>query len=350
MKKYIILITLLSTGICHAKPEVTNSQFIDYDMAVENENVAFSGVGNIGSGFNYQGELVDVGSPANGNYDFSFRLFDALSGGSQVGENEIKGNRSVIKGLFSIEDVDFGDTAYSGDELWLSVTVRETGDPGSETTLSPRQKINAVPYAVQAEFSEGSSPWLDFSTGGVSGIQYTDGVVSIATNQTQASLNVDSDNGAPLRVRVAGATKFWVQSNGGTTIGEVSASPDDGLRVAGDVKQPLTSNGMIKYMVHASCGGSNPQSITKSYNGVSQAAITLVGGAVIPFSCRIKFPTEIASRYFQVTSIGSTGTTGQGATCRVLIGIGKTGDTLECLTFRTDTGAFQNGSIMVLVY
>src|SRR5262249_5098382 len=35
--------------------------------------------------FSYQGKLTDSGSPANGNYDLQFKLFDALSAGSQQG-------------------------------------------------------------------------------------------------------------------------------------------------------------------------------------------------------------------------------------------------------------------------
>src|SRR6476469_5790691 len=39
----------------------------------------------VGSGFTYQGRLVVSGSPASGNYDFSFALFDAATGGNQIG-------------------------------------------------------------------------------------------------------------------------------------------------------------------------------------------------------------------------------------------------------------------------
>ena len=35
--------------------------------------------------FTYQGKLSDASSPANGSYDFQFKLFDALSGGAQQG-------------------------------------------------------------------------------------------------------------------------------------------------------------------------------------------------------------------------------------------------------------------------
>ena len=35
--------------------------------------------------FVYQGQLQNASAPANGSYDFEFLLFDAVSGGSQIG-------------------------------------------------------------------------------------------------------------------------------------------------------------------------------------------------------------------------------------------------------------------------
>jgi hypothetical protein len=35
--------------------------------------------------FTYQGKVTDNGAPANGSYDFAFRLYDSLSGGIQIG-------------------------------------------------------------------------------------------------------------------------------------------------------------------------------------------------------------------------------------------------------------------------
>src|SRR5512135_238287 len=37
-----------------------------------------------GTGFTYQGRLLDNGVPANGQYDIAFTLYDALSGGLPV--------------------------------------------------------------------------------------------------------------------------------------------------------------------------------------------------------------------------------------------------------------------------
>ena len=35
--------------------------------------------------FTYQGSLQNSSAPANGNFDFEFLLYDAVSGGAQIG-------------------------------------------------------------------------------------------------------------------------------------------------------------------------------------------------------------------------------------------------------------------------
>ena len=47
--------------------------------------------------FAYQGKLDIDGVPANGNYDFQFRVFDAESGGAQQGTTEQQPNITVTK-------------------------------------------------------------------------------------------------------------------------------------------------------------------------------------------------------------------------------------------------------------
>src|SRR5712692_6484061 len=40
------------------------------------------------SAFTYQGKLTDGGTPANGNYDLQFALWDSLSSGAQIGATQ----------------------------------------------------------------------------------------------------------------------------------------------------------------------------------------------------------------------------------------------------------------------
>ena len=70
----------------------------------------------LGTAFTYQGRLSDGASPANGEYDFLFSLYDALSGGSQVGGTVTANDLPVSDGYF-IALLDFGGSAFNGQAL-----------------------------------------------------------------------------------------------------------------------------------------------------------------------------------------------------------------------------------------
>ncbi|MBC7261593.1 MAG: hypothetical protein H5T63_06235, partial [Chloroflexi bacterium] len=102
----------------------------------------------VGTAFTYQGQLQKDGSPVNGNCDFQFSLWNAASSGAQIGTTQPKTNVAVSNGYFTIPDLDFGAGAFQGDARWLAVSVRCPAGSGSYTTLSPRQALTAVPYAL----------------------------------------------------------------------------------------------------------------------------------------------------------------------------------------------------------
>lgn len=105
----------------------------------------------LGTGFTYQGRLTDAGSPANATYDLRFILYDAETGGSQVGTVTVtKEDVSVVNGLFSV-DLDFGATAFNGDARWLEIAVRPGTSTATHTVLSPRQPVSPTPYALYAK-------------------------------------------------------------------------------------------------------------------------------------------------------------------------------------------------------
>jgi hypothetical protein len=101
----------------------------------------------LGTAFTYQGRLDDGGSAANGTYDFEFKLYDAASGGSEVGSTVTKGDVAVTDGLFTVE-LDFGSGAFTGDARWLEIGVRAGSSTGAYTTLTPRQPLRPAPYAL----------------------------------------------------------------------------------------------------------------------------------------------------------------------------------------------------------
>ncbi len=97
--------------------------------------------------FVYQGSLSDGSAPVDYPVDFIARLFDAETGGTELGEVSI-GAVSVSDGQFSLE-LDYG-LVFNDENRWLELSVRESGSADPFTTLSPRQQIRATPFALFA--------------------------------------------------------------------------------------------------------------------------------------------------------------------------------------------------------
>ena len=88
--------------------------------------------------FTYQGFLRQNGAPANGAYNFSFTLFNAASGGSQVGATVSASSFPVVDGVFT-QSLAFPG-AFNGTQLWLEVSV-------NGTPMLPRQAVSTTPVA-----------------------------------------------------------------------------------------------------------------------------------------------------------------------------------------------------------
>lgn len=101
-----------------------------------------------GTAFVYQGQLNSGGTPANGKYDLTAALFNAGSGGGQVGNTLTNAATVVSNGTFNVT-LNFGSGIFTGSNLWMQIGVRTNGS-GAFTTLSPRQQVMPVPYAIMA--------------------------------------------------------------------------------------------------------------------------------------------------------------------------------------------------------
>lgn len=98
--------------------------------------------------FTYQGRLNSGTNPANGNYDFSFALFDNNGTNSgQLGSTLTFLDIGVTNGLFTVV-LDFGAN-FPGANRWLAIGVRTNG-AATYTGLSPLQELTAAPYAFYA--------------------------------------------------------------------------------------------------------------------------------------------------------------------------------------------------------
>jgi len=141
------------------------------------------------SAFTYQGRLTDGGTPANGNYDLQFALFDAASGSNQVGQTQTIPNVPVSGGVFAVT-LDFGANAFSGASRFLEISMRPSG-AAAFTLLTPRQQITSTPYAVRSL----NTATADTATnaqqlGGVAADQY------VKTNDTRLTDQRDPKTGS----------------------------------------------------------------------------------------------------------------------------------------------------------
>jgi hypothetical protein len=107
-----------------------------------------------GSTFTYQGQLNDGSGPANGTYDFRFRLYEDALGNTQVQPPVLLLVEDVVvtNGLFNTS-LDFGAPVFNGDARYMEVSVRPGASAGGYTSLTPLQALAPVPYALSAPWS-----------------------------------------------------------------------------------------------------------------------------------------------------------------------------------------------------
>lgn len=98
--------------------------------------------------FTYQGRLNDNSLPANANYDFEFRLFDASASGTLLGTRQRSGV-PVSNGVFTVR-LDFPAANFNGDNRWLEIAVKPAGAGGGFQQLLPRQPLTSSPYSVKS--------------------------------------------------------------------------------------------------------------------------------------------------------------------------------------------------------
>ncbi len=162
-----------------------------------------------GTAFTYQGRLHDNGTPANGNYDLTFAVFDADSAGLQVGATLTNSAAGVSNGLFTVA-LNFGAGVFTGPARWLEIGVKSNGVAGAHTLLTPRQQLAPSPYAI---FAGGAQTANTVATGGVSAASLAVGAVN-SDAIADGSIQPD-DISTPLL-----NSTFWrLNGNTGTTPG-----------------------------------------------------------------------------------------------------------------------------------
>jgi hypothetical protein len=204
-----------------------------------------------GTAFTYQGQLTDGGSPANGNYDIRFYLYDSATGGSVLAGPVTNAPVPVTNGYFTVM-IDFGPGAFTGSSNWLDVGVRTNGSPTAYTSLIPRQQLTPTPYAV---FAEGSAAAGLTGTIPASGLSGTYGGAVTLNNAG----NNFSGNGSGLT---------------GLNASQLTSGTMPNARLAPDVALTDVSQTFIKTNIFASGTGAGRLIISNTFVGVDTNLFT----------------------------------------------------------------------------
>lgn len=243
--------------------------------------------------FSYQGKLTDSGSVANGSYDMQFKLFDALSAGSQQGATLTVPAVQVINGIF-IVSLDFGSPSFSGADRFLEIAVKVAGG-GVFTSLAPRQQITSSPYTIHSLTSTTADGLSVACLNCVTSTQIQSVLGSQVTGAIPvASVPAGSGNYIQNATSLQASSNFHISGDGtaaGTLAGNiVSATTQFNIGASRILSSPGTNNTLVgvgtgpvnagtgNTFVGAAAGGANTSGGDNSFFG-NAAGIRNLSGA-----------------------------------------------------------------------
>jgi hypothetical protein len=184
MRSALLHCVLIAESLTAAAFAATSDPVFDIGPTKEPSTQAL-----VGTAITYQGKLDKNGVPVNGACNMIFKLFDASTGGTQIGTTIVPPNPIVPTNGFFTTSLDFGAGVFNGQARWLEIAVQGPADPGF-TTLTPRQSITPAPYAVYALGGPvNGSQW----TNDANGIEYL-GDVGIGTaSRSDLKLHINAD-------------------------------------------------------------------------------------------------------------------------------------------------------------
>jgi hypothetical protein len=195
----------------------------------------------VGTAFNYQGRLNHGTNPANGRYDLRFTLYDAASGGTQVGLPQTTNALAVSNGFFNVT-LDFGAGVFTGDARWLDIAVKTNG-AASYTALVPRQPLAPTPYALYAPSSGSAASATVANSAGAN-------AVSTASLQANSITTEKIANAAISAAKLDSSIGFWNKSGNNLfysagNVGIGTDNPTAALDVAGGIRSAGMDLGVV---------------------------------------------------------------------------------------------------------
>jgi hypothetical protein len=273
-------------------------------------SLGFAALPSVAQTITYQGQLADAGQPANGQYDFQFRIFELDSGGSQIGLTVSANAVNVTDGLFSVP-MDFGPNVFTADPRYLDIRVKPTGSPVGTpyTPLTPRTLMTAVPTAIRSLTDRWRllSPGIITPTPGLSRVflntttsPASDAVLSLRGETLAAGMYVDAGPG--------GGTSYYGFASGGFSRAIAAMNAASGLFTLAVGPTPnvfVSESGLI------SLGGAPSGTERLQVNGAVRAS-----GGVTAFEYNYPTPQNrvlsIPPEAFKPAFTGNTGEMGTG--------------------------------------
>ncbi len=207
---------------------------------------------NMGTAFTYQGRLSDSSGPVDSICNFRFTLYDAASGGGQVGGPLSRPGVTLDDGYFAV-DLDFDAGVFQGEGRYMKIEV----DCGSGfVALNPRVALHPAPYALALPGlwtqQNDTSPNL---IGGYSGNEVAAGVKT-------ATIGGGGMDGYPNRVTDDSGT---VGGGGDNQAGDGPADPNNaGAATVGGG--------------WGNTAGANLSTVAGGYNNLASGGVSSIGG------------------------------------------------------------------------
>ena len=232
--------------------------------------------------FTYQGRLNDNGGPANGSYDFEFRLHSSSAGGAPLGSIQ-RLSVAVSNGSFTT-GLDFG-SLFDGTARYLEIRIKPAGSPNPFTVLNPRPQITSAPYAIRSrEAANADTAVNSTQLGGVDSTRFvqTDaggnvslsGNLSVGGTVSQPVVNADTEYriGNQRILNVTGTDNFFA----GIGAGVSNTSGTSNSFVGANAGQSTTT-GFRNTFVGKFAGQNNTTGGDNSYFG-AQAGLSNING------------------------------------------------------------------------